>query len=128
MIENEQLLGRSITVLWGLITNSIIRESTKKDKLGKWLAFQISNGHKIILFITIYQIRQGIDDRVSKSILQYNEIAGRIYTVTKYRKEVFREILNYKASLNNINNIIIRGNFNQDINSSKVNCFLQIQE
>jgi len=43
--------------------------------------------------------------------------------VTKYRKEVFREILDYKASLNNIHNVIIKGNFNQDINSSEVQSF-----
>ena len=49
---------------------------------------------------------------MSKSILQYNQIVGRIYTIIKYRKEVFREILNYKALLNDINDVIIGGDFN----------------
>ena len=49
---------------------------------------------------------------MSKSILQYNQIADRIHTVTNFRKEVFREILDYNALLNKIHNIIIGGDFN----------------
>ena len=53
-------------------------------------------------------------------ILLYNQIREGVAIVIKYRKEIFREILEYKASLSHIHDVIIRDTFNQDINSSSV--------
>jgi len=43
-----------------------------------------------------------------------------MHTVSKYCKDVFVEIIKYIEKQDNANDIIIRGNLNQSIESSKV--------
>ena len=115
--------GGTIIVISDQIVGSIDKDSIKIDKLGKWSTFTMSNNNKKVLFITIYRISQSSDQGVYKSLSQYNNINGKIITATKYRKEVFTEIVHYTQSLEGINNIILGRDINQNIESIEVKTF-----
>ena len=55
-----------------------------------------------------------------KAITQYNKISGKQYTATVYRKQVFREIIDYCRSIEELNNVIVVGDLNQDITTKEV--------
>ena len=57
------------------------------------------------------------------SLTQYNRIDGDINTSTKYRKEVFKEIMNHVRENPEITDIIIGGDYNQYLNDKEIRKF-----
>ena len=55
--------------------------------------------------------------------MQYNSIERKTKDTEFYRKEILKEIEQYIAKQNDINNIIIMGNYNQDIIVGKIKEF-----
>ena len=54
---------------------------------------------------------------------QYNQREGKIGTVNKYRKEIFKSILKYIEEYQELNDIIIGGDMNQDTALLEVQAF-----
>lgn len=52
--------------------------------------------------------------------MQYNHIDGKVKNARVYRNKIFNQIIIYIKSNPSINNIIIAGDINQDIESSEV--------
>ena len=71
----------------------------------------------------IYWIPQSSNQGVYRSVLKYNNINRQSFGTTKYRKEIFSKIINYVQSLEGINNIILGGDLNQNIESAEVKAF-----
>ena len=56
MTKNKWLPGRLMNTIWGTPLQYFDRESVYNDKLGRWVAFKLTNKLKIILFIIVYCI------------------------------------------------------------------------
>ena len=72
--------------------------------------YLFTKGSKTILIITIYRILQGSDQSIYTSLSQYNQWSREVKTVTTYRKEVFKSILQCIKEKDSINDIIIGDN------------------
>ena len=60
---------------------------------------------------------------MNKAVSQYNNINKQSFSATKYRKEIFNEIVNYIQTLEGVNDIVLGGDINQNIESTKVKGF-----
>ena len=60
MIKNNWLPGRLMNAIWGTPLQYFNRESVYNNKLGRWVAFKLTNKLKTILFITVYCILNSI--------------------------------------------------------------------
>ena len=56
--------------------------------------------------ITMYCIPQGIDKGIFLAISQYDQIRGEIVIVTKYKREILKDIISHVKSLEGIKIII----------------------
>ena len=58
------------------------------------------------------------------SVSQHNKMKDKLVSVTKYRKEMFQEIIEYVKSLKELADVTIGRDYNQDVASNEVNqCF-----
>ena len=55
----------------------------------------MSNENKTLIVITLYRIPQGTNQGIQTSISQYNQMRGKMISATKYRKEIFKDIIDY---------------------------------
>ena len=55
-----------------------------------------------------------------KAITQYNQMMGEMKNATTYRKSISQEILQYIQSCENVNDIVIRGDYNQFIGVNEI--------
>jgi len=73
---------------------------------------------KTIVIINIYRLPAILSNGPKYSLTQYNIIEGKIKTINEYRKEI-----QYLKDNNNIDNIIIAGDFNQYIGLNEIQHF-----
>ena len=119
MTKKHYLPGRIMNTLWRKTVQFYDKESIKVDKLGKWIGFKLTNQLKTILVITVYRILN-CTGGVYSTLSQYNQADGKIKNAAKYRKELLSKIEEYIASQQQINDILIAGNFNQFIGSNEI--------
>ena len=108
-----------MNVIRGKLPTIFRKETIKIDEIVQQISFKLSNGKKSILVISLYRILQATDQGIFTSISQYNQIQGEINTATKYRKQILQNMVQL-VEQEVCNNIIIYGDFNQDIASSKI--------
>ena len=101
----------------------IDKEMVKVDELGKWTAFQISNKGKKIVIVTLCRILQETEQGVHKAVTQCNKMKGKQNTATVYRKQIFKEVIDYCRSIKDLNDIIVAEDLNQDIVAKEVQQF-----
>ena len=63
---------------------------------------------------------------VTSSIAQYNKKEGKIKGSNKYQKQVLNEVRDYITEQKDINNIILIGDLNQNINFNEIRQFIMI--
>ena len=96
-------------------------------RLGNWMAFEMSHNSKRIEIINLYRIpyANGKASGICSSLMQYHLSDGSAKTSNDYRKEIFKEIKNHIKQHNDINDIIIAGDYNQDISSKEITKFYE---
>ena len=117
---NAYLPGGVISALRGKAKLLIVEESAYKGRLGNLLAVKLSIYNKTIAIINMYRIPASTSNRNKCSLTQYNLIDGKAKKLMQYRKEILVEIKKYIQDSHNIDEIILAGNFNQDITSNKI--------
>ena len=60
MTKNNWLQGGLMNAIWSTLLQYFDRESVYNDKLGRWVAFKLTNKLKTILFIAVYRIPNSI--------------------------------------------------------------------
>ena len=98
-------------------------EKVVKEKVGNWIAMQLQYQDKTIVIINVYRLPSSLPNRSSYCLTQYNILEGKVKGINEYRKEIFQQIKQYLENDNTINDIIIAGNFNQNINSNEIKKF-----
>ena len=71
----------------------------------------------------MYRLLRTSSNGVCCSLTQYNRIDGKMNSTSVYQKEIFNEIINYVKNNLDINDIIIGGDYNQNLNDNEVKRF-----
>ena len=80
----------------------------------------VIKGNKKIILIIIYRIPQSSNRGVCTSIAQYNQMRGKVQSTTHYQKEILEDIKWYLETIENSFEIVIGGDYNQDIASKDI--------
>jgi len=75
---SDWLPGGIMVVIGRNMSSLLQKDKAKIDSLRKWIAYQMSNSTKMILFITVYRILQSTNEGIYKAITQYNQMVGDI--------------------------------------------------
>ena len=94
-----------------------------KGRLGNWMAISLVNKGKRLEIINIYRLPSSSSYGVKCSLTQYNRIDGNISSPTVYRKELFEEIKKHIRDNQDITDIIIGGDYNQNIGDKEIKKF-----
>ena len=108
--------------------NPIINEKkVTVGRLGNWMAFEMRHNSKRLDIINLYQIptANGKASEICSSLTQYHLSDRKVKTSNEYRKEIFTEIKHHIKQNKDINNIIIAGDYNQDIKSREITKFFE---
>ena len=89
-----------------------------KSKMGNWIAVKLS--HKILIAINLYRIPTTLSNRNKCFLTQCNLLNGKTKSASTYQKEIFHQIKIYIKKNDNITDIIIAGDFNQNIASKHI--------
>ena len=73
--------------------------------------------------IVIYRISISSDVGVYTLIVQYNQIKGKVQSITHYIKEILKGIKDYLVLIEEEYEIVIGGDFNQDIMAKEIKEF-----
>ena len=101
----------------------IQKKTVKKRKLGNWSAILLEYKGKWLEIINFYRITISLSNRVYCSLTQYNLANRKIKPISAHRRELLNEIKQYMHNEKNITDIIIAGDYNQDIRDRAVKQF-----
>ena len=121
--SSDYLPGGIASVIFSKCSPLINKKGVKQGWLGNWIAVPMQYKNKRIEVINLYRIPSSSSNGVCCSLTQYNRIDGAMNTLTKYRKEIFKEILDHIKNNPEINDIIIGGDYNQYLNDNEVKRF-----
>ena len=103
------------------------KEGCRKDPLGRWSTFRLEGNGKVIQIMTVYRIPESTQPGIMKSRAQYDRSTGSVKMSRQYRQDILESISKeIKTSKNeNINDFLIAGDFNQDVNSNQMQKFIR---
>ena len=84
------------------------------------MAVKLKYSMKVIAITNIYRLPITLSNSSKCSLTQYNKIDRKTKTTNKYRKEIFLNIKQYLKDNNDIDDIIIAGDFNQYIEANEI--------
>ena len=90
----------------------MVEESVHKRKLGNWIAVKLSTQNKMIIIISMYCIPASTSNGNKCSLTQYNLVDRKAKKPAQYRKEILSEIKKYVKDNEDIEEIILAGDFN----------------
>ena len=124
LTSKEYLPGGLINIIQQRYGSIIDEKKVEKGRLGNWIAIPIMCNGKRLELINLYRIPMKSDsDGIYSSLAQYQLKDAKAKTAKDYRKEIFKEIKNYIRNNESINDIIIAGDYNQNINGKEVQKF-----
>lgn len=123
LTNNNYLPGGVLSVFQGKIRSLINEEEVEQSKVGNWIAIPIQHNGKKVLFINIYRIPVKSTQGSWCSLTQYNVVEGNAKSSGEYRKEIFKEIKQYVNQKEDIDDIIIAGDLNQNVNANEIRQF-----
>ena len=95
--------------------NFSVPNSEKCDKLGKLNVFEISRNRRVMLFITICRMLKHILKGTCTSKAQYYRKIRKVKSENQYRKEVLESITKLININENVDDIVISGDFNEEV-------------
>jgi len=122
LTTNNYLPGGLLTVVQGKCRALLQDETIHKSNLGNWMAIQLTHNNKTLVIINLYRIPISSSKGPRCCLTQYNLSEGKVKNSNKYRKEILSQIEEYVNS-NNIDEIIIAGDYNQQISSNEIKQF-----
>ena len=123
LTNNNYLPGGVLSIFRGKIWSLINEEEVEQSKVGNWIAIPIQHNGKKVLFINIYRIPVKSTQGPWCSLTQYNVVEGNAKSSGEYRKEIFKEIKQYVNQKEDIDDIIIAGDLNQNVNANEIRQF-----
>ena len=121
--NSEWLQGGLMNIITGKISSLIQHQEVKIDDLGRWMAQQVSNGKKTLMTITMCRTPQGTNQGIQSSMSQCNQRLGKVKSASHCRKETFKDIVKCVKSFDKPVDVMIGGDYNQDIASTEVQQF-----
>ena len=125
MTRRSYLPGGLVNIIGSKYTPVMDEKMVTVGRLGNWIAFGMNHNSKRLEIINLYRIpmANGNASGICSSLTQYHLIDGNVKSPNEYRKEIFTEIKNHIRQNKNINDIIIAGDYNQDISSKEITKF-----
>ena len=120
--NNDYLPGGVMSMFFERCGSFIEKNKVKIGKLGNWDAISMNYKRKRVEVINLYRIPLSSSNGPRCSLTQYARIDEKIKSASKYRSEIFNEIIQYAKS-QNITDIIIAGDYNQSISDNAVQKF-----
>ena len=108
----DYLPGGLMSVFGSKCSPIMQQKKIKVGRLGNWIAVLIEYKGKRIEIINMYRIPKTSSNGVYYSLTQLNLVDRKVRSTGEYRKEIFDEIKKYINSNNDINDIIIAGDYN----------------
>lgn len=97
---------------------------TQIGRLGNWIAFSLECKGKRIEIISAHRMLMSSDSNgVHSSLAQYHLADAKVKKAKECRKEIFEEIRKHAQANKEINNVIIAGDYNQNIADKEVQKF-----
>jgi len=122
LTDNNYLPGGLLTIIQGKCRSILKDDQTNINKLGNWMATTFQHNNKTIAMINIYRLPTTSSQGPRCCLTQCNLKDGEIKSNNTYRKEILHQIKEY-VSKNNVNDIIIGGDFNQSITTKEIEKF-----
>ena len=124
MTPNEYLPGGMINIINQRYGAIIETTKMQKGRLGNWIAIPVICKRKRLEIISLYRIPTASESEgIYSSLAQYQFIDAKAKKSKEYRTEIFKEIITHIRSNQEINDIIIAGDYNQNINDKEVQQF-----
>ena len=118
--RKEYLPGGLLSVFLGKSRALIKEQEIYKSKRGNWMAVKLNHKRKTIALINIYRIPSSSSNGNVCSLTQYNLLDGEAKSTSDYRKEILKEIKDYIASNEDIDDVLLAGDLNQNVASSEI--------
>ena len=112
-----------MSVFKGKIRALVNENDIEKSKLGNWISVPMQHNGKKILIINVYRIPASSAQGPRCSLTQYNVVEGKVKSATEYRKEIFKQIKQHVNKQHDIDDLIIAGDLNQNINANEIKKF-----
>lgn len=122
---NDYLPGGVMTIIRRKCVALIEESSIIKGSLGNWIAIPLVMNQKCVVLINIYRIPMSNQQGPKRNLTQYNVIEGNAKGATEHRKEIFKQIVTYIKSNQQIDDVILTGDLNQSIKSNEVQRFFE---
>jgi len=125
--KKSYLPGGLLNIINSKYTPIINEKNVTVGRLGNWMAFDMRHNSKRLEIIQLYRIpvTNKKASGICSSLTQYHLSDGKAKSSNEYRKEIFREIKHHINQNKNINDIIIAGDYNQDVTSREVTKFFE---
>ena len=117
------LPGGILSIFTGKGRSLIDENEIYKNELGNWMAVKMKHNGKTIALINLYRIPATSSNGVTCSLTQYNLQEGKSRSTKHYRTDILKQIKTYIMNNNEITDILIAGDFNQNIGSDEIQRF-----
>ena len=121
--KDSYLPGGVANIMRGRYRALIDENSIQRGKLGNWVAMTMKHNGKAILFINVYRIPYTTHQGPRSCLTQYNVLEGNAKSAQEIRKETLIQIKQYIQQNNDIDDIIIVGDLNENVNSNEIKKF-----
>ena len=111
-----------MNILLGRVASLYVQNFNKIDKKGRQSSFRLEGNNRILQVFNIYRILESTAPGILKSRAQYDQCKGEVKISRQYRDELLVEIaeeINI-ARKDDVKDIIVAGDFNQDIESEQI--------
>jgi len=127
MTKKNYLPGGLLHIINSKYTPIINQKKVTVGRLGNWMAVEMKHNAKRLEIIHLYRIpiANGKAGGICSSLTQYHLSDGKVKSSNDYRKEIFNEIKHHINQNKDINDIIIAGDYNQDIKSRDITKFFE---
>ena len=122
LINNNYLPGGLLTIIKGTCRALLQEYQTHINKYGNWISVIFSHNNKTVAVINLCRLLASSSKGPRCCQMQYNITNGTIRSCTQYRKEILQQIKKY-IQTKQFNDIIITGDFNQNIASNEIKQF-----
>ena len=117
------LKGGTMTAIWNDVVNCIKIEECTENKNGWWNTVMLESNGKRLAIITLYRIVDANTASVNSCKAQYERKCGKIKRAKEIRAEMLKELKQEIREMNTTD-IIVAGDFNEDVNAKKIQEFV----
>ena len=121
--KESYLPGGVATILRGKYRALIDEKSITKGRLGNWVAVTLKHNRKAILVINVYRLPYTTQQGPRSCLTQYNVLEGNAKPASEIRKDTLKQIKQYIYQNTEIDDIIIAGDLNENVNSKEIKKF-----